>query len=276
MDPALSVEAIRGLLTAALERIGSASLLYLPRLLAGLALLGGGWVVARSVSALVGVLLRRLAFDRVSAHMRLSQALRRVGITQPPSRITQRAFFWAIWFVFGVASLDALELSDLPLTLQRVFAYVPDLLGASFILGVGILFARFVRNLLSSAARVGALQRGERLGAIAQRLVVGLFLIVAAQQLGFKTDLIVVVVATTLGTLALAFSIAFALGASPVIRHILAGHFLRRSLSVGGSITIRGKRGRIERVGPIDTLLRSDDELWSIPNGTLIDEVVVR
>ncbi len=276
MQYAPSFESIRELLTSALERIASASLLYAPRLLAGLALFLLGWGIARATAAFVGLVLRRIGFDRLCAQMRVSQALNRIGLTRPPSRLSQRALFWAIWFVFAIAALDALELSDLPLTLQKVFAYLPSVLAAAFILGVGILSGRFARNLLASAARIGALEHGQRLGAIAERLVIGLFLIVAAQQLGLKTDLIVAVVATTVGTLALAFSIAFALGASPVIRHILAGHFLRKSLTVGGSITIQGRRGQIERVGPIDTLLRTDDEMWSIPNARLIDEVLIR
>ena len=276
MDRFFNVGAVQALLADAMEQILETVSTYGPRLLAGIALLVLGWVVARLASALVSSLLRRVGFDALSAQTRVTQALRRAGVTRAPSRIVQRVLFWGVWLVFALASLDALGLSDLPQTLGRVAEYLPDLLGAAFILGVGVLTSRFAKNLLSSAALVGGLKHGERLGVITQRLTLALFSIVAAQQLGFEADLIVAVVALTLGTFAIAFAVAFSMGAGPVIRHILAGHFLRQSLPVGGSITISGKRGLVERVGTVDTLLRTGDELWTVPNGRLLEEVLIR
>jgi hypothetical protein len=70
--------------------------------------------------------------------------------------------------------------------------------------------------------------------------------------------------------------VAFALGARPVIAHILAGHFLRQSLPAGGSIEVGGQQGTVERVGAVDTLVRGGEHTWSIPNARLIEEIVIR
>ena len=53
-------------------------------------------------------------------------------------------------------------------------------------------------------------------------------------------------------------------------------HFVRQSLPRDSVIQIGGRRGVVQRVGATDTLLREGDVLWSIPNGQLIDEIIVR
>jgi hypothetical protein len=41
-------------------------------------------------------------------------------------------------------------------------------------------------------------------------------------------------------------------------------------------VEIGERRGVVERVGPVDTLLRDGGRAWSIPNGRLLDEIVQR
>jgi small-conductance mechanosensitive channel len=88
--------------------------------------------------------------------------------------------------------------------------------------------------------------------------------------------MVVTVVTAVVGAVTVTVGVAFALGARPVITHIMAGHFLRQSLPTGGSVEVGGQRGVVERVGAVDTLVRDEEHTWSIPNGRLIEEIVVR
>jgi hypothetical protein len=107
-------------------------------------------------------------------------------------------------------------------------------------------------------------------------MVVALFIVLAAEQIGIATSILVLPVSVAIAAAGFAVGLAFALGARPVITHIMAGHFLKQSLPPDVSVEIDGMRGLVERVGAVDTLIRSEDRVWSVPNGRLLDCVVVR
>ena len=111
------------------------------------------------------------------------------------------------------------------------------------------------------------------LAEIAVALVVG---VVALEQLGIETEMVVTVITAVVGAVVVTTGVAFALGARPVIAHVLAGHFLRQSLPSGLSVEVAGQRGVVERVGAVDTLVRDGERTWSIPNGRLLEEIVIR
>ena len=67
-----------------------------------------------------------------------------------------------------------------------------------------------------------------------------------------------------------------ALGARPLVTHILAGHALRQALPEGRSVEVAGRSGVVERVGPVDTVFRDGNQKWSMSTGALLEEVIVR
>lgn len=154
--------------------------------------------------------------------------------------------------------------------------FLPNLVAATLIFLLGLLLGRFARNLVSSGAAAAALSQAPRLGAAAQGVVVAVVGLLALEQLGIATELLVTLLTALLATMGLTMGIAFALGARNVIGHILAGHFLRQTLPTGGTVEVEGRRGVIERVGAVDTLFRDEERTWSVPNGRLLDSTVVR
>jgi len=251
--------------------LSAAASVYLPRAAAALLILTVGWLLARLLELVLARALRNLRFDALVTRSRIFGAFQREGAT---SRWAGRALFWLVLIVALLLAVESLQLEAASAALRTLVGYVPNVLGATSVALVGLLVARFARNLAASAALAGGLDQSERVGTVAARLVWLLFAIVASQQLGLQADLVVVVAGVALATFAVSFGIAFSLGAAPVIRHILAGHFLRQNLAPGRSISVNGKRGIVERVGPVDTLLRDGEELWMVPNGRLLEEVV--
>jgi hypothetical protein len=100
--------------------------------------------------------------------------------------------------------------------------------------------------------------------------------IIATEQLGVSTSVLIVPLTAVLAALSFTSGLGFALGARPIITHILAGHFLKRSLPRDVFVEIDGRKGVVERIGPTDTLLRDGEKRWSVPNGQLIEYVVTR
>jgi small-conductance mechanosensitive channel len=140
----------------------------------------------------------------------------------------------------------------------------------------GILAARFVGGVVASGSAAAGVGGAARLGLLVQGAVVALVSVVAIEQLGIATQVLVGPLTALVGAAGLAAGLAFALGARPIVTHILAGHFLKQSLPRDSFVEVAGRRGIVERIGATDTLLRNGDERWSIPNQQLLEQVVGR
>lgn len=150
-------------------------LIFLPKLLGALILLGAAWLVATLVKVVTTRALRLFRLDQ-----RLGQQVRPPEgseETPPPptpqfslSETIGNALYWFIFLLFLPLILDILglqgtTLQPLQLMLNQILGIVPNILGAIAIAAVGWFIAQVVRrivtNLLSAA---GADQLGRRFG----------------------------------------------------------------------------------------------------------------
>jgi hypothetical protein len=276
MTEIFDVEGWRQVLENSAEELGATAAGFLPNLVGTLVILGLGWLVSRLIAALSERLLRQVGLDRAGARLGISESLRQAGLAAAPSRIVGRLVFWVLMLTFLLSAVETLGLTAVTATIDRLIGFLPNVIAAGLIFVLGLLLARLVRNVVSSAAAAAELPQASRLGSLAQSVVALVVGVVALEQLGIETEVVVTVITAVVAALGVTVGVAFALGARPVITHILAGHFLRQSLPSGGSIEIGGRRGVVERVGAVETLLRDSEHAWSVPNARLLDEIVVR
>jgi hypothetical protein len=123
---------------------------------------------------------------------------------------------------------------------------------------------------------MAGMMRAERAGALTRGAVLLITGVVAVEQLGLKTEMFVRIVTVLVATLGLTMGLAFALGARSVITHILAGHYLRQSLATGQQVEVAGRKGVVDHVGAVSTVFRKGDRSWSVPNASLLEDVVVQ
>jgi hypothetical protein len=276
MSEIFDVEAWRQVLVNSLTELAGTTAVFLPSLLATLVILGVGWLVSRLVAAVSERVLLQLGLDRAAARLGVSERLREAGVSLTPSHIVARLVFWVLMLTFLLSAVETLGLSAVTATIDRLIAFLPNVIAAGLIFVLGLLLARLVRNLVSSGAAAAELPQAPRLGSLAEIVVALVVGVVALEQLGIETQMVATVVTAVVGAVSVTVGVAFALGARPVITHIFAGHFLRQSLPSGGSVEVGGQRGVVERVGAVDTLVRNGEQSWSIPNGRLIEEIVIR
>lgn len=277
MSEIFDVDAWRRLFVDAVGELVQTLAAFLPKLVATLVILGVGWLVSRLVATLAERVLRQLGIDRAAQRVGIAGTLARAGsVPNAPSRILAQLVFWVLMLTFLLSAVETLGLTAVTGTIDRLIGFLPNVMAAALIFLLGLLLARFVRNVVSSGAAAADIEGASRLGPLAETAVAVVAAAVALEQLGIQTSIVAMVVAALVGTLAITLGIGLALGARPVVTHILAGHFLRQSLPAGAAVEIAGHRGVVERVGAVDTLLRDEGRAWSIPNQRLLDEVVLR
>ncbi|MGD8393840.1 MAG: mechanosensitive ion channel [Candidatus Eiseniibacteriota bacterium] len=276
MTEIFDLETWRSVLASSLNALATRIGAYLPSLIGALLLLVLGWIAARLLQAFVVRALHRVGLDRAAERLELTGPLRQAGLRRPPSALAGRLVYWILMLTVLLIAAEALGLGAVTGTIDRVIAYLPNVLAAGLIALIGLFVGRFARDVVRSGAAAARFGEADRLGDAAQGVIVLVVAIVALEQLGVPTELLVTVTTVLFGAFALSMGIALALGSRRLVEHILAGHYLRRSLEVGHSVAVQGRRGEVERVGAVDTLLRAGTESWSIPNRLLLEEIVER
>ncbi len=129
---------------------------YVPRFLGAIAIVVVAWVAAR---------LARAATLRAGAKARLDERMHSPGFSTMLAGIAGGV----VWLLALPALLGTLELQGLlaPVNamLSRLMAFVPNVLGAMVVLGIGLLVAGIVRQVVSGLLRAAGSERAaEQLG----------------------------------------------------------------------------------------------------------------
>ncbi len=269
----ISLDHWRQVVVVEFSELGAQIAAWLPNVVGALLILVIGWGLARLLAAVARRALRGIGLDRLGSRHRVSE---RVGLEVSLSDAVARLAFWSVMLVFALAAVQALGVAAVTSMTDRLFGFLPNLIGAAVTALLGTLLARFVGSVTTSAAIASGISSGPRIGFAVQLLGVGLVAAVTLEQLGLATNILVIPLTAALTVGGLAVGLALALGARPVVTHILAGHFLKQSLPRDTFIEIDGERGVVERVGAVDTLLRNGDKRWSVPNAYLMERVIKR
>lgn len=276
MDPLSEVSTWQDALLQAVTEIGARIVSYLPNLLGAVLILGVGWLVARAIELAASRGLRKLGLDRAAARLRIADVLDRAELGVTASQGVARLLFWLVMLTIVLACVETLGLDAVTATLDRLIAYVPKLVAAALIAVLGLLLARFLGGAVSSGAAAAGFSNAARVGFLVQLLAGAIALVIAVEQLGVATAMLVGPLTAVLAAAGLSAGLAFALGAYPIVTHILAGHFLKQSLPRDTFVEVDGERGVVERIGAIDTVLRNGDRTWSVPNARLMNQTVIR
>jgi hypothetical protein len=276
MREIFDIESWRQVVVDSLAELGVNVARFVPHLVGALALLAVGWILSKLVEIVARRLFRRFGLDQAADRTRAADAVRRAGIDTPLSSVFARLLFWTLMLTFVLSAVETLGLTAVTSTIDRLIGFLPNVIAAGLIILIGLMLGRFVRNVVGSGAAAANMPRAERIGAAAGGLVVLLVVVLALEEVGIETALLVTLLTVLVAAISLTIGVSFALGARPVVTHVLAGHFLRQSLPRGSAVEIQGHKGSVERVGPVETLLRDGQRAWSIPNAVVMEETVIR
>ena len=200
----------------------------------GFALLGV--VAAVVVNVLVRAVGRRLLRDR--------------------ERVDGMAAFsgWIVLAVFLIVAIGRLADPDitepgLRAAAARSLGLLPDVLIAVLLIAVGIVLATALRGVLRRLLEPVRPAAAEVVPTAAYWVVVGLALLLGADQVGVKTGLVVWLVLTLVGGVVFAFAIALGLGARDLVSGVVAGRHVSQIVRVGDEVEVDGRRGTVVALG---------------------------
>jgi len=214
------IQDIADALAQSWHNFATAFVLFVPRLVAATIIFAGGFVVALLVRRAIQRMLAWVGFDRLSLRTGASEMLRTAEL--PAAEVlVAKIVFWIVWIGFIVSAVDTLQIRPLEGLVDEFFRFVPRFLVALLVLSLGFLIGNFLwRATLLALVRAGL--PGARLLSGALRvLVIAIGAVMALDQVGLATAVVLTAFAITFGALMLGLAIAFGLGGRDAARQLL-------------------------------------------------------
>jgi len=195
-------------LRALLQQVGA----IMPRLFLALALLLGGWLLAKAFRFSVVKALRALNFHVLTERAGVDGFLQQGGTDKD----TTDLFGWIAYALVILAALivafNSLGLTQVTDLLGRVLLFVPRLLVALLVLVFGSYFARFAGQAVQSYCRSADISESELLGRFMQYGVMAFVVLLAVDHLDIGGGLIQQTFLMLLGGVVVALALAFGIG----------------------------------------------------------------
>lgn len=218
------IQEIADALLQSWRNFATAFVLFVPRLVAATIIFAGGLVVALIVRRAVQRLLVWLRFDRVSLRSGASEMLRMADMPTAEVLIA-KIVFWIVWIGFIVSAVDTLQFTPFQGLVNEFFRFVPRFLIALLVLSIGFLVGNFLWRATLLASVNAGLPGARLLSGSLRVLVIAIGVVMALDQLGLATVVVLTAFAITFGALMLGLAIAFGLGGRDAAMRLLEQQF---------------------------------------------------
>lgn len=159
--------------------------------------------------------------------------------------------------------------------LESSFAFIPKAVVAVLIIMITRSVGKIVGALAETGLRSVSSVLARRAGFGLSMGILGIGVIIALEQLGVPTNIILILVAALAFGGALAGGLALGLGSLSISRQVASGRYVQDRFEPGQLVQIEGVEGRIVSIGLSNTNLEGrDGTAYRIPNEVFLQGVV--
>ncbi|MDP2913756.1 MAG: hypothetical protein Q8N91_07140 [Candidatus Omnitrophota bacterium] len=189
---------------------------YIPAIAGAIVILVAGWLIAKVIEAVIVRVLKSIRLDVASDKANISNVLAQGEIKLSLSELIGAVIYWVVILVVIATALNALNLTIAAELISRLVGYVPNILGAIFILVLGMLLANFVASIVRTSASNAGIGSAKLLAQITHTILVIFAVILAMEQLKIASALIVLAVNVVLISVGIGLALAFGLGCKDI------------------------------------------------------------
>jgi Conserved TM helix len=214
------IQEIADALVQSWKNFAEAFVLFVPRLVAAAIIFAGGFIVALLVRRVIRRALAWLQFDRLTLRSGATEMLRAADLPTAEVLIA-KILFWIVLLGFTVSAVDTLQFGPFQGLMQEFFRFVPRFLVALLVLSLGLLVSNFLWRATLLASVNAGLPGARLLSGVLRVLVMAVGVVMALEQVGLATSVVLTAFAITFGALMLGLAIAFGLGGREAAKTLL-------------------------------------------------------
>ena len=202
------MDSVREMLT----RVG----VFIPRLIGVLLILIIGWLIAKLIELVIVRVLKLIRLDTLSERSGTSNFLAKGGIKYTLSELLGVLAYWTAMLIVIMTALNALQWTVAAQLLNKVVAFIPNIIVAIFVLVIGMFVSAVLAGVVRTAASNAGIKQARLLGRITQVVVVIFAVVIALEQLNIGKIIIASAVQIILAALGLGLAIAFGVGCKDI------------------------------------------------------------
>jgi len=188
-------------------------LAFIPRVIGAVIILVIGWIVAGLIAKFVGVILDRIGADRLTQRAGIDSFFQRAGVHDASAgTIIGFLVMWWIRLIVISLAVTALGITGIETIFASIVAYIPVLIIAVLIIGIGAFVAKLAGEAVKDFAQGAGFSNPKVLGTVTQFTVLAFFFVGALQQAHIMETLVNELVITILAIVAGSSILAFGLG----------------------------------------------------------------
>ncbi|MCG8535522.1 MAG: mechanosensitive ion channel [Pseudomonadales bacterium] len=246
---------------------------FLPNLAATIVIVVVGIFLAKLLSRWAAKLLDKLGLNALCKRIGIAEAMEKAGVEKSPAEILAKFIYFFVMLIVLLTAAETLGLDRITSILDDFVLYLPKILGALFVIIVGMFIAHVVKQSIQTAVNKMGMDYGSSVARLAQVIIFVTTFSLAVGQLEIETAMLNIVFGIVLGSLGVAAAISLGLGTRVVSSNIMSGVYVREQLQPGDEVVIGDFKGAVVSVGTVSTVIEnSEGECLSIPNQSLLNK----
>ncbi len=187
----------------------------------GLILLIVGLFLSRWIGSAIKAILNKIKLDEATSKLGINELFTRVGFGKSPTAVMAFIATWVIMIIFIVAAAEVMRLNIIGDLLQLFLNWLPNLFVGIVIIFAGLLFGKFISNILRNSAKVNNLKGGFILAEAVNIVIIVFACLMALEEIGIALPLVNSIILILMGAFGIAFGISVGLGAKGIVEDFL-------------------------------------------------------
>lgn len=196
---------------------------FLPKLILAIIILIAGWLLAKFIKVVVVKGLQAINFQVLTEKAGIDGFLQQGGIKTGMAGVLGILGYWLVILLTLMVAFNGLGLTYITDLVSRIVLFIPKVIVAVLILAIGLYFARFIAQAVSTYGKNVGMEDAELLGRISQYAIMVFVVLIALDQVNVVTDIIRQAFLILLAGVVLALALAFGIGGQKA-----AGDLLQR------------------------------------------------
>lgn len=233
------------------------------------------WIVIKVILYVVRKILAKTNIDQWSKKLSETKIFGDTTINIVLTNVILGTLKWFMILVFVMIGAGIFKITAVSDGLKSFFSYLPNLITALGIFIAGAYLGTVVKKGIQGMFKSLEITGGNLVGNIAFYLIVVFLSITALDQAGVDTSVIKSNLTLVIGSVLLAFTIAFGLGARDAVARLLFGYYSRKNIAIGSIVRIGDVEGEVIAIDNICFTLKTSTENIIFPIKDVVDSRII-
>ncbi len=245
-----------------------------PKVLGLLGFILIAWIIIKISLFIINKLLVKVQVDKWGEKLKDVKIFGNTTINVMLSKVILGIIKWFLILIFLMIGASVFGITVISNGIEAFFAFLPRLLTAIVIFSAGVYLGTLVKQTIISMFKSFDIGGGKLAGNILFYVIVIFTSITALDQAGIDTSIIKQNVTLIMGSILLAFTIAFGLGARDAVSRLLYGYYSRKNIGVGSKVKIDNVIGVVLEIDNICLTISTNQGKIVYPIKYIVDNEI--